>query len=257
MRTMAISLGLFLTCQASSFGVSLPVVRQFAAPGAASEGMAFVGSELWVWDVWGPSQFFILNPQTGLVERSYSTPSSSGGAGLAFDGSSLWAVSADAAFPPFIARFNAADGSLIEYGDLPVGNPTGIAFDGDSLWIAETDTHRLVKVDRSTLSVREELYQDSLLTMNLAWDGSYLWLLGYDCSPDGTNSYLSRVDPATGATLARYETPARGAVGMTFNDGQLYISDVTTRTIYVLQTPEPAMALTFGLFGILLLSRRR
>lgn len=237
-------LALLVTCQAS-WGTSLPVVRQFKAPAGAPEGMAFVGSELWVWDVSGPnpSRFYVLDPTTGAVQHVYQGPPSGGITGLTYDGSSLWGVSAQTAYAPFIAQFSTSDGSLIRCSDVPVTNPTGIACDGTSLWISETDGHRLVKLDPTTLAVQKDIFKEPYLTANLTWDGYSLWTIAHERLGTVWTSYLYQMDATTGATIAKYDAPGPGAVGLAFKDKQLYVTDVSNGTIYVLQAPEPTTGL--------------
>jgi hypothetical protein len=77
-------LPVWLLVASPSLATSLPIVRQFPAPGDGCEGMAFVGSQLWVWDVWPPSEdrFYLLDPTTGAVLGSHPSPNSDGIGGL-------------------------------------------------------------------------------------------------------------------------------------------------------------------------------
>jgi hypothetical protein len=79
-----------------------------------------------------------------------------------------------------------------------------------------------------------------------AWPGTALHY-GVAGSPawsptDGFVYSIYQIDPFTGATLAKYD-PGLVATGLAFSDGNLYVSDVQTDTIYILAIPEPAAGL--------------
>ncbi len=224
---------------------SLPIVRQFPAPGPISEGMAFVGDDLWVWDIDGPNTFYVLDPLSGAVLATHPSPFSQGIAALAFDGASLWAASSTPE-PGYLARLSPLDGSVVTYYNPPVYEPTGIAFDGQHLWIPEWNTARILRVDPSDMSILTTLLREPLFSTNISWDGATLWLGGYEPLSEGGLAYwIRQIDPETGATLATYTPPGRSVTGLTIHDGSLYVSDVTTGTVHVLRLPEPATALLF------------
>lgn len=256
-QTLRRALTITMLLSSTSLAVSLPIVRQFPAPGEASEGMAFVGDDLWVWDIDVPNMFYVLDPMRGEVRGTHTSPHSEGISALTFDGTSLWGAT-NTPSPALMAQLNPTDGSVISYYEPPVTEPTGIAFDGQYLWIAETGTYRIVQVDPADMSIRRTIMRESWLSYNIAWDGFALWMGAYEWLPDGTSRHwIYQIDSVTGATLGKYDPPGLSAIGMTYNDGYLYVSDLLTETIYVLSIPEPSTALLFLTPALGLLRSRR
>jgi hypothetical protein len=62
---------------------------------------------------------------------------------------------------------------------------------------------------------------------DLAWDGVNLWMGASDwLGPDiGWRGSILQLDPVTGAILATFDTPGAAAVGLTWRNGLLYVSD--------------------------------
>ncbi len=130
-------LGIMLLLNGMSAAATLPIERQFPAPGDWAEGMTFVGADLWIWDIDLPG-FCVVAPDTGAVKASYPSPPTGGATGLAYDGTFVWGVSAEGEYFPFMAKFSPIDGSVISYYDVPIRNPEGITYDGQYLWCPAT-----------------------------------------------------------------------------------------------------------------------
>lgn len=244
---VAAVLGLCTSTQATS----LPIVRQFAAPDDTPEGLTFVDGDLWIWGVGRPSMFSIVDPENGDLRNQYMGPYTGGPNGLDYDGQYVYGVSGLGSEIPFFARFDPKDGSVLEYFDLPVASPTGITFGGGYLWISETDGHQLVKMNPSTMEVVQTFVKEPYTSLDMAYDGQYLWLMHYVFD---VGNYISRIDPATGITLNTYDASGPESGGIAFKDGLLYVSDATDDMIYVLQIPEPTMLSLLPLVMIILLS---
>lgn len=230
--------------QAAASATPLPIVRQFPTPGVGANGLAFVGDDLWMWDVVLEDRVFVLDPADGEVRSVLSAPDTSGGVGLGYDGQYLWVCSGGGQ-PTFFGRFRPEPGALIETYPLPVDSPTGITFDGRYLWVSEIDGHTIAKVDPATGAVVSTITKEPLFSLDLAWDGEALWLSSLEPGDPvglGDRSFINRIDPQTGATLAVYDGPAGGAVGMAIRDGLLYCTSWWENEVYVYQIPEPATA---------------
>jgi len=262
-RGRAAILGLMVfavACWAGSAdGASLPILRQFPAPGNISDGMTFVNGNLWVWDVDKPNTFYVMNPDSGAILSSYPSPPTGGPTGLAFDGQFVWGVSGDAAYPPFFAKFDSTNGSLLQSYEPLVRSPTGITYDGQNLWISEYGGNQIVKLDPITLSVIQTVMKPEERSDDLAWDGAALWLAESVFQSGRFISFIDRIDPTNGQLLARYDPPGVFAGGLDVLDNQLFVSDPVTDMIYVVSLPEPTTA--FGVafsvvFSVLRIRRR-
>ena len=247
-------LGIMLLLDGMSAAATLPIERQFPAPDEMSDGMAIVGSDLWVWGVDLPHTFYVLDPEGGAVKASYPSPPTGGTTGLAYDGVSLWGVSAYGAYLPFMAKFSPIDGSVISYYDVPIRNPEGITYDGQYLWVSGNtfDDSRIVALDPLTMQPVRELILPVQSPRDLAWDGMSLWMGASDWLGLGMGwrEHILQIDPLTGDVLGDFDVPGGVAIGLAWDHGLLYVSDLTRDTIFVLRVPEPASVLYFIVSGI-------
>ncbi len=253
-------LGIMLLLNGMSAAATLPIERQFPAPDEISDGMALVGSDLWVWGVDLPHTFYVLDPDTGAVKASYPSPAAGGITGLTYDGSFVWAlpvwgVPSDGSYPQLMAKISAIDGSVISYYDVPIGSPQGITYDGQYLWVCGTadGDSRIISLDPITMQAQSAFHLPVESPKDLAWDGVNLWMGASDwLGPDiGWRGSILQLDPVTGAILATFDTPGAAAVGLAWSNGLLYVSDPVLDTIFVLRVPEPASVVYFILSGIL------
>ncbi|NLX21143.1 MAG: glutaminyl-peptide cyclotransferase [Phycisphaerae bacterium] len=254
-------LGIILLLNGMSAAATLPIERQFPAPDEISDGMAFVGSDLWVWGVDLPHTFYVLDPENGAVKASHPSPAAGGSTGLTYDGSSVWAVPvwgvpSDGSYPQLMAKISPVDGSVISYYDLPVGNFTGITYDGQYLWVCgEGDDHsRILALDLDTMQPVRELTLPLGFLGDLAWDGLNLWMAAADwLGPDiGWQEYIVQIDPLTGSILGTFNAPGQAVVGLAWDNGLLYVSDPALDTIYVLRVPEPITFIYVVLCGLIM-----
>ncbi len=248
-------LGIMLLLNGMSAAATLPVERQFPAPGDWAEGMTFVGADLWIWDIALPNLFYVVDPDTGTVKASYPSPLSSGGAGLAYDGTFVWGVSAEGMYPPFMAKFSPVDGSVISYYDVPIRSPTGVTYDGQYLWVCGNtfDDSRIVALDPLTMQPVSEFVLPVQSPRDLAWDGANLWMGAADWLGLGIGwrEYILQIDPLTGATRNTFDAPGRTVGGVAWDRDLLYVSDLLLDTVFVLRVPEPASILYFLVAGVL------
>ncbi len=237
-------LGIMLLLNGMSAAATLPVERQFPAPGDWAEGMTFVGADLWIWDIDLPNLFYVVDPDTGAVKASYPSPPTGGTTGLAYDGVSLWGVSAYGGHFPFMAKFSPIDGSVISYYDVPIGSPQGITYDGQYLWVCgnEDGSSRIISLDPITMQPVREFVLPVRSPRDLAWDGVNLWMGASDWLGPGMGwrEHILQIDPLTGDVLGDFDVPGGVAIGLAWDNGLLYVSDLTRDTIFVLRVPEPA-----------------
>lgn len=233
---------------------TLPVVRQFAAPGTMSDGMTLVEGDLWIWDGGRPSYLYVLDPDTGNILSTHPAPPRSGPTGLAYDGQSVWAVAGLGAEPAIFSRLDPADGSVLGTYDVPVVSPTGITYDGTHLWISETDGYQVIKLEPATMQVVGSFNKPWFFSRDLAWDGESLWLASGEFA---TGGLIHRINPATGQVLATYEAPGGYAGGLTIDRDLLYVSNSAQGQIYVLQIPEPGTLLLAITLAVLAGKRER
>ena len=242
---------------------SLPIVRQFSAPGEASDGMALVNGALWVWGVDQPDQFHVLDPIDGTLLANYASPVTDGATGLAFDGQFVWGVSSFQSgpplTPPLLVRIDPADGSVLQSYDLPVPHPSGITFDGEHLWVSDIlGDGLMVKVDPLTGSIRQAFAkQAGRISYDLAWDGEFLWRSEVENSGNGLIYSIARINAHTGKTVAVYEPPGASAVGLAAGGGLLFVSDPMTDMIYALAIPEPTSLVCMLSVGSIMCLRPR
>lgn len=233
-------------------GATLPLVRTFPTPSLWQNGLTFVGDDLWLWDVGEPDTFYVLDPTDGHVKTTHPAPETWGGAGLAYDGEYLWGCAGGTELT-FFVKMDPSDGAVIQSYSLPVSEPTGITFDGTHLWVSQIDGYSIAEVDPTTGTVLRTIEKAPFFSFDLAWHGQALWLAWFE---DGkpVRNYISRIDPQTGKTLAVYDGPAGGPIGMAIKDDLLYVTSWWDNQVYIYQVPEPAsfllLATVFASFGI-------
>jgi streptogramin lyase len=84
----------------------------------------------------------------------------------------------------------------------PPGTPTGLAWAEGALWVGDYQARCIRKVDPASGRVLRTIPSDRFAT-GVTWAGEELWH-GTDEGPD---SELRRVEPGTGAVVARLRLP--------------------------------------------------
>ncbi len=167
------------------------------------KALAYDGQNLWVFeDISGTDKFFKVDPNTGAVLKSFNSPVTNYVGGMAYADGFLWISQYYASSPPrdILIKMDTTGvpvDTIVAVGEQPMG----VAFDGQFIWCAE---------DTGYGSSRQEIYKYDPVTgaytgefirnpddspRDMAWDGQYLWLIGYHT----TNSKIYQI-AITGGT---------------------------------------------------------
>jgi sugar lactone lactonase YvrE len=123
----------------------------------------------------------------------------------------------------------------------PGPHPNGLQATAAGLWILDQQTHAAHLVSY-TGEVLAELATGADRGSGITHDGAALWLAST------YSREILRVDPATGATLARYPTPGAGqtgAHGLEWHDASLWIATPPAATIYQVDVSEGFQVVRF------------
>ncbi len=118
----------------------------------------------------------------------------------------------------------AVPGDVLGAFDTPSPCVTGLVFDGTLLWVADHKTDRLYGLDRRGRVV-ESMPSPGWRPAGLAFDGKYLWNL------DEVDRKIYRIDPKTGVTVHRLDSPVAAGRALAWDGSALWISDRKTRTL--------------------------
>jgi sugar lactone lactonase YvrE len=125
----------------------------------------------------------------------------------------------------------------------PGPNPNGLQATTDGLWIYDQGTNRVALVRLDDGKVLREFATDTDKGSGITWDGTALWIAST------YNRMLVRIDPRNGETLKKFESPGSGVVkwgprsahpqptgahGLEYRDGELYVANPPSATIYVM-----------------------
>ncbi len=152
------------------------VLSTISAPCFWPQGLAWGRGRLFVSNIrtfaneYQAGAVYVLDPESGLVERSYATPGRSP-RGLGFDGRYLLLVD-DA--EDMVYRLNPDDGTTISSFRAPSGDCQGLCFDGTYLWISDRMKDEIYMVTDEGLVVMT-ISAPASYACDLAWDGTGLW----------------------------------------------------------------------------------
>ena len=128
----------------------------------------------------------------------------------------------------------------------------------EGLWIFDQATNRVALVRYDDGKVLREFATDTDQGSGITWDGEALWIAST------YNRLLVRIDPRNGETLKKFASPGSGVVkwgprsahpqptgahGLEWRDGELWVANPPSATIYVM-SPD-------GWQGAAIVSRRR
>lgn len=153
------------------------VIASLPAPCFKPQGLVWGRGRLFVSDVqtfvneYQAGVVYVLNPETGITEKSYTTPGRSP-RDLGFDGQYL--LLADDKEDK-IYKLNPEDGTTITSYDAPDGNAQGLCFDGKYIWVSDRIRDEIYMVTADEGIVVMTLYAPGSYSYGLAWDGKYLW----------------------------------------------------------------------------------
>lgn len=153
------------------------VVQSIPAPGFRPQGLAWGNGRLYVSDIqtfvneYQAGIVYVMDPQTGKVETSYTTPGPSP-RDVGFDGRYLLLVDDK---EDRIYKLNPDDGTTIASFDAPEKNSQGVCFDGKYIWISDRIRDEIYMVTSDEGIVVVSLYAPGSYSCGLTWDGRYLW----------------------------------------------------------------------------------
>jgi len=128
----------------------------------------------------------------------------------------------------------------------PGPQPNGLQAAPDGLWCIDQVDNKLYKQDYQTGEVLFEAQTDTVHSSGITLGGGYIWIAStYELK-------VAKLDPATGQTVAKYDSPGSGIVawregaadaqptgahGLEWRDGRLYVASPPSQTIHVMD-PE-------------------
>lgn len=128
----------------------------------------------------------------------------------------------------------------------PGPHPNGLQAAADGLWSIDQGNNILYKQDYETGDVIFEAQTDTVKSSGITEGGGFLWIAStYE-------SKIAKLDPATGKTVAKYDSPGKGVVawregaadagvtgahGLEWRDGKLYVASPPSQMVHVID-PE-------------------
>jgi streptogramin lyase len=128
----------------------------------------------------------------------------------------------------------------------PGPQPNGLQAAPDGLWCIDQVDHKIYRQDYETGEVLFEAQTDTVHSSGITLGGGFLWIAStYE-------SKVAKLDPATGKTVAKYDSPGAGIVawrqgtadarqtgarGLEWRDGKLYVASPPSQMIHVMD-PE-------------------
>ena len=128
----------------------------------------------------------------------------------------------------------------------PGPHPNGIQAAPDGLWCIDQANHKVTRQDWETGEVTLELQTDTVHSSGITLGGGFLWIAStYE-------SKIAKLDPVTGKTIAKYDSPGAGIVawmqgspkavvtgahGLEWKDGKLYVASPPSQMVHVMD-PE-------------------
>lgn len=125
----------------------------------------------------------------------------------------------------------------------PGPHPNGLQAAADGLWCIDQGNDKLYKQDYETGAVIFEAQTDTVKSSGITEGGGFLWIAStYE-------SKIAKLDPATGKTVAKYDTPGKGVVawregaadagitgahGLEWRDGKLYVASPPSQMVHVM-----------------------
>ncbi len=197
------------------------------------KALAFDGTYLWVFEDLPssshPDKFYKVNPANGAILKTINSPFNDYLGGMDFGNGSLWVsqyYSSSPASNNVIHQIDTTNGAILQTFSTLGEQPMGVAFDGQYVWCAE---------DTGFGATRQEIYQydpnggtytgtfiknPDNSPRDMAWDGQYLWLVGYN------NRLLYQISTTGG-------TPNIQILTNTLNYGLVAIGDTTNQVLAI------------------------
>jgi DNA-binding beta-propeller fold protein YncE len=182
------------------------VLREYGPFAGASSvgGVTFDGRLVWLA---GGEAMLAFEPQGGTVVRSLPVVCD---AGTAFDGRHLYQI-ADRR----ILKIDPATGAVLASIAAPGnGGDSGLTWAEGSLWVGQYRDRKIHQVDPQTGAVLRTIESNRFVT-GVTWVDGELWHGTWE----GEDSEIRRIDPASGAVLARLTMPEGTNVSGLESDG--------------------------------------
>lgn len=125
----------------------------------------------------------------------------------------------------------------------PGPHPNGIQASTDGLWCIDQGNNRLYRQDFESGDVLFDVQTDTVHSSGITVGGGYVWIAStYE-------SKIAQLDPATGKTVAKYDSPGAGVVawrqgaadaqvtgahGLEWRDNRLYVASPPSQMIHVM-----------------------
>ena len=182
------------------------IVREYG-PFAGAErvhGVTHDGQR--VWAATG-ARLIAFDPGSGEPTRTLERACD---AGTAFDGTYLYQI-AEAR----IDKIDPADGNVVASIPAPGhGNDSGLTWAEGSLWVGQYRDRKIHQVDPASGAVIRTIEANRFVT-GVTWVDGELW----HGTLEGEESEIRRIDPESGAVLARLEMPPGTVVSGLESDG--------------------------------------
>ncbi len=124
----------------------------------------------------------------------------------------------------------------------PGPHPNGLQAAPDGLWCIDQVDNKVYKLDYGSGDVLFSAQTDTVHSSGITLGGGYVWVAStYE-------SKIAKLDPETGATVAKYDSPGAGVVawrqqadearttgahGLEWRDGKLYVASPPSQMIHV------------------------
>ena len=125
----------------------------------------------------------------------------------------------------------------------PGPQPNGLQASAEGLWSIDQVDHKVTLQDYATGAVLREFQTDTVHSSGITLGGGYLWIAStYECK-------IAKLDPTTGQTIAKYDSPGSGVVawrhdaadaqitgahGLEWKDGKLYVASPPSQFVHVM-----------------------
>lgn len=125
----------------------------------------------------------------------------------------------------------------------PGAHPNGLQATPEGLWCIDQVDNKLYRFDYATGDVQFEVQTDTVHSSGITLGGGFLWIAStYE-------SKIAQLNPTTGKTVAKYDSPgagvvawregaadaqATGAHGLEWRDGKLYVASPPSQMIHVI-----------------------
>lgn len=128
----------------------------------------------------------------------------------------------------------------------PGPQPNGLQATAEGLWCIDQVDNKVYCQDYATGEVTFAADTDTVHSSGITFGGGYLWIAStYECK-------IAKLDPKSGETVAKYESPGSGVVawrhgaadaqttgahGLEWKDGKLYVASPPSQFVHVMD-PE-------------------